>query len=483
MAIRLPQMRLTVRSSLIGVALVGLNLAAALATANAGGDWPRRSMVVGGRTPGDVYRAVDGRDEYGVGCLYAGYFHTTDGRGSVRLSEVWRAPLPATRLQVWSPVIASVSITVLVLALSCWSWNGPPRCAHSDAGGRQRPGSSTLRTAARWGLLITSLIALNLAGAVHRPGFNLYDHDAAHPPSPAHHAELARSRSSPWREAYRPCHQYALKFVGDFDPARSGRAIGFGDDATTDCQRIEYRDLFVGTPKVLNIEVDGLLVERCPMETGGRNPDHEDEARLPDAIFQDSPNGEASIDFQSDGGIRAYAGRAGKMLTRPRPIRSPTFSSLEMHGPLVASVAITGLVLVIVFRRLGPRERRVLCIVMALAGLNAAAAFVSHQIGEPPRLLSRLETWGQRGGSHVERREEYFSDGSRLVSTNENEAPSWRLAHIERPSPPPTFLKIGWPAIAGALISTLILGIWSHRASRPTKAKLPSSSTDPDADA
>ena len=38
-AMRLPRVRFTIRWSLIGVALVGLNLAAAVATATAGGGW------------------------------------------------------------------------------------------------------------------------------------------------------------------------------------------------------------------------------------------------------------------------------------------------------------------------------------------------------------------------------------------------------------------------------------------------------------
>jgi hypothetical protein len=237
--------------------------------------------------------------------------------------------------------------------------------------------------------------------------------------------------------------------VGDFDPARrSSRASYVDDDPTTDCLRMDYHDLFIGRPKVLNVEVDGILVERCPMETGGRDVHHEDETHLPPAIFQDSPDGEATLDFRSDGGIDAYAGRPGKRLTPPRPIRTPTFSPLEMQGPLFASVAITALVLVAVFRRLGPRQRRVLCLVLALAGLNVAAALASRKIGEPPRLLSQLENYTGSGASRVVRREEYFSDGSRLTYTQDRGAQSWRLATVERPNSPPTLLQIGWPAIA-----------------------------------
>lgn len=464
---RLPSSRFTIRSALIGVALVGLNLAAALATANAGGDWPQPRLMPPSRRGGDLC-AVDGRDEYGVGCLYNGPFNMSDGRGSLRLTEVWRAPLPATPLQVWSPFIAGVSITVLVLVLSSWSRSGRPGGVASDAGGGRPAGRSALRTAARWALLIVSLVALDIAGAVHRPGFNLYEHDAAHPPSPAHGKRGAGAGRGGPLAKYSPHHQYTLKFVGEFDPARqSSRAALIDDDPTTDCLRMEYNDLFVEPPKVLNVEVDGILVERCPMETGGPQPLHEDETRLPDAIFQDSPDGEATIDFRSDGSILASAGRAGKRLTPPHLIRTPTFSPLQMHGPLFASVAITGLVLVAVCRRLGPRQRRVFGIVLALVGLNAVAAFVSHRIGEPPRLLSQLETGGRRGGALVVRREEYYSDGSRLALTKVNRAPSWRLEHGEKPSPPPTFLQIWWPVIAGASITILVFGaLWLRRRRR-----------------
>lgn len=478
MATCLPRLRFTIRSALIGVALLSLNLAGALATANVGGDWPRERIMVGAKRGGDN-RILEKRDEYGVGCLYNGCFNMSDGRGSLRLTEVWRPPLPAIRLQVWSPLIASVSITVLVLILS--SWSGPAGGVAPDAGAGRRAGRSTARTAARWVLLIVSLIALNVAGAVHRPGFDLYEHDAAHPPSPAHQEGLAGTRSSSWRQTYSSHHRYTLKFVGDFDPARrSSKASVVDDDPTADCFRMEYHDLFVGPPKVLNIEVDGVFIERCQMETGGILPSHEDETRLPDAIFQDSPDGEATIDFRSDGGILAHAGRPGKRLTQPRFIRTPTFSFLEMHGLALASVAITALVLVAVFRRLGPRQRRVLAIALALVGLNAAAAFASYKIGEPPRLLSRLETWGRREqrfpddyqsgtGPLVGRLEEYFSDGSRTVSTKDHNAPSWRLERAERPSPPPTFLGIWWPAIVDVsiTIAILVLGVPRRRGRGP----------------
>ena len=55
--------------------------------------------------------------------------------------------------------------------------------------------------------------------------------------------------------------------------------------------------------------------------------------------FQDSPIGEGTIDFITDGSIVGFQGRPGKMLSRPRLLRPPSFRSWRGAGPLSAAQA------------------------------------------------------------------------------------------------------------------------------------------------
>jgi hypothetical protein len=485
---QLPKVRFTIRSLLVAVALVALNLAGAVAS-------PRKDWSVGGIASGTGSFYHDWRPEYGLICTYEGKTQSTTGTIVYKLWSVGRVPLPPSLLQAWSPVIASVSITLLVLTLGPWylgtvSRSVPPQTRGATPTRPPRewlaprfmaiiiamiamifvstvfePITLVYRVAivglvllacllewgavlprlwpvARWVLLVVALIALNLVSAVSPPSFNLY--------------ELTWSNRLP-----RPPRGFSILFVGDFRPSPPLPPQPIEPFPGTHLE-LNYKSLFADVPRVLNLSIDGTLVQRCAMEV-----DLAGMKRLPEVIFQGFPIGEATIDFRADGNVVSYRGRPGIKLSQPRVLRPPSFSFLEMRWPVIASASLTLLVLVVTVRRLSPRQIRTLVIVVTLSGIDLAGAF-AYFAREQPRLLS--STWGDAGGS-----EEYYSDGSRHfyvggVYVGIMGSPR-RLTRIERPNPPPSILQTWWPIMTSAGITLLVLGIlWRQARHRSIEA-------------
>lgn len=436
------RLRFKIRNLIIGVAMVALNLAGALAITRPKGD---RGGEMG--WAGNIYLHFDQRAEYGVGCYYRGPIRQTNGRAGARLSEVCRVPPQPTLLQVWFPVIASSSVTLLLLAV--WPWSSGTFHARSPNDGDDELNSllPPMGFSARWMMIVTALITLNLACASYRPTFDLYMHDSRHPPGDLH----AR-----WQGTINGVgHGYVLQFVGSSETNPPKYTVQPGRFARV-CNWLNFRDLFSDIPRVLNVQIDGSTVERCAVETEGSK-----QKRLPAVIFQESPVGEATIDFRADGGIVGYAGRPGQMLSRPLFVRSPSFSFLEMHWPLIASVTITSVILAVALRRVSLPQIRAICLALTLAGTNMIAFSVSYRTREQPRLLS--ETWGFAGEG-----EQYFSDGGRRFYVGGIGGPR-RVTRIERPSPPPTLLQTWWPVLASASITGLVV-VLSRRRPRPSRA-------------
>lgn len=127
---RRPRVQFSVRMMALVVALVGLNLATAIATSR---QYPRRpihpGMVANGR--GYISYREDGTVEFGVGNAEAGW----------RRTHILRQPPPPNLLQTWSPVVAGAAATILALAA---------------ASGRLRPRRA----------VAAALVILNLAAAV-----------------------------------------------------------------------------------------------------------------------------------------------------------------------------------------------------------------------------------------------------------------------------------------------------------------------------
>jgi hypothetical protein len=105
---RVPRVRFTVRRMMVLVALISLNLAAAISTSRF---YPRPRPPVPvtiGNGRGYVSYRVDGLVEYGVGNAETGYRRT-------RVMLPTRRP---TLLRIWSPVVAGVGLSLLTLGLA-----------------------------------------------------------------------------------------------------------------------------------------------------------------------------------------------------------------------------------------------------------------------------------------------------------------------------------------------------------------------------
>jgi hypothetical protein len=143
---------------MIGVALVDLNLGAALATSKY---YPRRTIASVRIWSGQrsVTIKPDGSTDYGAGNFETGYRRTL---------VVWR-PLPPRLLQVWSPLIASVACTLLVVLVPWWRSTSPRQTDTANADRYPVMRGPRLWFPARSIAIVMALIGLNLAAAVYRP--------------------------------------------------------------------------------------------------------------------------------------------------------------------------------------------------------------------------------------------------------------------------------------------------------------------------
>jgi hypothetical protein len=154
-------MRLSIRSFLVATALVGVNLAGAIATSEYFHYFPRVPPVGYGNGWGFVAYGSDGSIS-----VYAGNAET--GR---QLTRVVRPLCAPPILQICSPAIAASSVTFLVITL-LWAIPDSKRgviSASAEAMPRTRTARVCVWIAMRRLTLAVSLIGLNVAGAVYRP--------------------------------------------------------------------------------------------------------------------------------------------------------------------------------------------------------------------------------------------------------------------------------------------------------------------------
>ncbi len=134
-------MAITIRTLMVAVAVVALNLVAALATASYY-PRPRPPLPLGfGNGRGLTSYHVDRSVWYSRGNAETGY----------QLARVERPPTRPGLLRIWSPVIASVAVSLLVMILATW------------------PAGPSRRPRLRWAALGAVLIALNVAGFAYWP--------------------------------------------------------------------------------------------------------------------------------------------------------------------------------------------------------------------------------------------------------------------------------------------------------------------------
>ena len=414
---QLPKVRFTIRSLLVAVALVALNLAGAVASPRK--DWSVRGIALG---PGSFYH--DWRPDYGLICTYEGNTQSTTGTIVYKLWSVGRGPLPPSLVQAWSPVIASVSITLLVLSLRPKYRGTVSRGAPaSDRRSGSHPAAPRMaRTAIRgdhhchdrhdFCLHCLRADRVSLPSGDRGPGPPCLLVGLGRSPAPTvARGAMGVARRRPDRPEPCQCRltaflqplrahlvqslasataRFSILFLGDFRPSPPFPPQAIEPPSGTQLA-LNYKSLFDDIPRVLNLSIDGALVQRCAMEVNLAAM-----KRLPEVIFQGFPIGEPTIDFRADGNVVGYTGRPGIKLSQPRVLRPPSFSFLEMRWPVIASASLTLLFLVVTVRRLNPRQIRTLVIVVTLSGINLAGAF-AYFAREQPRLLS--STWGDAGGS------------------------------------------------------------------------------------
>lgn len=149
-------LRFTLQSLLIGVALIGINVAGAIATSRYfprdrihGGSIGERGMLTSYGLDGSIstYRIVE----------------NTSQPDSEQLIKVVRRPPPPTLLVAWSPVIASVSLSVLIFAVSMVHRAvGAQGAGNRDLSVRRTP----MWLVGLWTTIVLALGGINLAGAV-----------------------------------------------------------------------------------------------------------------------------------------------------------------------------------------------------------------------------------------------------------------------------------------------------------------------------
>ncbi len=150
--------RLSIRSVLVAIALIGLNLAGAVVTSRF---YPIEQIWVGA-------------DDYGRG---APWFHS-DGSIDVRRTTpgtsqkpmvriLYRRP-PLTTPQIWAPVLACAAITALAVAVPI-GFPATRRPTRSPCDGVEALPHQRVRSGRRWLAIGPALIVLNFAGAAYRP--------------------------------------------------------------------------------------------------------------------------------------------------------------------------------------------------------------------------------------------------------------------------------------------------------------------------
>jgi hypothetical protein len=232
-------MRFTTRSLMLVTLLAGLNLGAALATSR---HFPRPSPIrvaVNNESAPTIFLP----DEDGIGYVYRG-----DMKRGRRIAAVRREPLPPTLLEIWSPVMFSVSISLLILLVPHGGMAAQRRRTSIGLAQQVPERRSRGLMAFRVAGVVLALIVLDLAGVLSGPR-----------------------------------------------PLRSAVSL-------------EYREFFGGMPRILVVGMDGVTIQRRPLDLSKWAPPA---SVPPDAAFRDVDGydlWEATIEYRRDGSIVAYAG-------------------------------------------------------------------------------------------------------------------------------------------------------------------------------
>jgi hypothetical protein len=280
---QLRRIRFAIQSVMVAVALVALNLAGAIAVSKTR---PREFVVEPHASFGRTW--VRDFPEDALRCFFMQHGRTME------VKRALQEPANETLLQTSSPVIASSSITLLVLGLSLSN----PLARLGGATSKVDETSSTRPSAWRqvmcWALIAIALLGLNFAATCYLP------------PLEPSEADLARH--------YFQGGFYLIKAGGGFGLQRpSSEHLIFSSS------RVPGPDQTLSPLGVRNAESHGIKV--------------------------------ATVVLRTDGSILGYDGRPGDVTSRSIVLRRPLRSLPKMWWPLIASTSITALVAVVLLHR------------------------------------------------------------------------------------------------------------------------------------
>ena len=405
--------QVAIQSMMVTVALFALNLGAVIAVSKTHPrEWVR----------GEVFHTHGPRIEdfprYALTCRFSHFI--PPGAAFKQVERVVQDPLPETIPQIWSPVIASASVTLLVLGLSLWRpllLRGGVKSHVEDA-----PSTRSLGwwQVTRWATIAMALVGLNFAAVVHRPPWE---------PSGS---ELARH--------YFRGGVYLINEDGSFEHLRQSGALAF----------TRSRDAVPDEPMLVSSPAAGPLEKVT------------------------------TIVVKDDGSVLGYGGRPGEVTSNPIVLRRPLRSPLELWWPLIASTSITALAAIVLWHHdrrnqsKGPEIRvwrdsmrwvRACSLVAwaiigtALACLNSAGALATWnaQLREPESRVKIVErrAWGPTAFLDENWGDVRFAFGP--LATGEQ---LFRIMSLPRR---PTLLQIWSPVLASASVTVLLFMVLPAR--------------------
>ncbi len=283
--------RFGIRSLMIAVALVGLNLAGAIAVAKHHPSWTNRGrgssphpQVISRTWHSIVSKEGRGLQQSKSSFIFLRLNGTIEiGRGIYgspreQIKRIVLAPTAPTTLQIWSPLIASVSVTILMVV-------APRKRPGSQRGGIHSNGDSLsprwlrrLWLVVRWLMIVMALVGLNLVATLYRP-------------APAPFDDLLES-------PIRSTADLLVKPNGGIEIQPHGNPLVMKPD---------------GGAGRLVIKADGSADSQSP--TGGHGP--------PAGYGDDPGRTLGTVVYKPDGSIVGHTGKPGEMRSRPHLIRAP----------------------------------------------------------------------------------------------------------------------------------------------------------------
>ncbi len=288
------RIQLPIQSMMIAVALVALNLGAAIAVSKT---HPREPFVA--TRDSAHFQGPHFRDFFLDALTCRLDEHQPPGAVFQEVDRVVQDPLPETLPQIWSPVIASASVTLLVLGLAMSSRSPLRGSAKSRVAEAPAEGPCGWWQVTGWLTIAIALIGLNFAAAVHRPPWD---------PSSA---ELALDYLKSWRAS----GVFLIKADGRFEYLGRHNDLIF----TRSRDAVPPEPDYFSFSAACRSELDVIKV--------------------------------TTIVDKDDGSVLAYGGQLGEVTSNPIVLRHPLRSSLEMWWALIASTSITVLVAVVLWRR------------------------------------------------------------------------------------------------------------------------------------